>query len=94
MSNQACYRVCDWSGHWKLIDDDYLVYQEETGNLYILNQLAFETLQIIFHAPLTFGELVCKLSSQFDVPPMDELTPAILNTLSELESADLVESES
>ena len=90
---KAHYQICDWAGHWKQLDDDYLVYQKGTGNLYELNQLALEILNILLESSASLDELGIKLSAQFDAPSMDALIPAILNTLYELESVDLVESE-
>jgi len=93
MERQAHYQICDWAGHWKKLDEDYLVYQEGSGNLYEINELALELLCILLETPASLEKLGAMLSARFQVPSMDEFTPAILNTLHQLESADLVESD-
>ncbi len=77
---------------WRSWNDEFVVYNDLTGDTHRLDAVAARVLQELSRHPATLDEVVSRLSADLGVEPDDELRTWAATALNLFRRLDLVES--
>jgi len=90
-NHASIVRVSDFEGSVAFLDEQILVYQPVSGSIQLLDPFAYEVLALIAEQPATVDQLAAGLERRFDTSAVEDLKSAILKTINQFQSVDLVE---
>jgi PqqD family protein of HPr-rel-A system len=77
--------------HWKLLEDQYVVYNSGSGHTHVLDPVAALVIQQLTERCLETTELVQRIGTLLGLEPTEEFSTELHQTLSELDKLGLVE---
>jgi len=78
--------------HWKLLEDQYVVYNSGSGHTHVLDPIAALLVQQLNERCCETAELVQRIASLLNLETTEEFSNELQQTLSELDELGLVES--
>ena len=78
--------------YWKVLEDQYVVYNDGSGHTHVLDPIAALLIQQLTDECCETAELVRRLGALLNVDPTEELDAKLEQTLWQLDELGLVES--
>jgi PqqD family protein of HPr-rel-A system len=75
---------------WRLLDTDWMVFNPNSGDTHLLNEVSAQSLRALERECLTADELVVRIASILGIEP-DHLHDSLPRLLAEFEELGLVE---
>lgn len=91
IDHKLVFKLSDYDGAAKLLDNEILVYQPSSGCIRLIDQLGLELLNLLQHSPQPAEQLIAAIKTNFNTSSVENLDTAILNTISQFQSIDLIE---
>ena len=76
---------------WKSWAEEYLVFNNASGNTHLLTPIAARALRLLENAPLTVDEIAKKIAAEADVDVDDELVDQVATLVANLDDLGLIE---
>ena len=93
LAGSGAWRLAEGSSLvWKLWDDEYVVFDQGSGDTHLLDLVAGEVLRVLERQPETAGDLVRRVASALEIEADDALRRHVDQTLGQLHRAGLIES--
>ena len=76
---------------WRLLDADWLVFNPNSGDTHLLNEVAAQALRAMEQGCLSLGELTGQVAQVLDVKVDQRFSESVTRLLSDFEELGLVE---
>lgn len=77
--------------HWRQFGDDWVVYDEGSGDTHRLDAVSAVALMCLAEAPLGEGELTQQVAAETDLPEGEELSHAVASVIERFSGMGLIE---
>jgi PqqD family protein of HPr-rel-A system len=77
--------------HWKAWDDEFVVFDEGSGDTHLLDPLAAEVLKVLEESPGKVSELARRVVARLDLAPDTDLSERVSELVERFVAAGLVE---
>jgi PqqD family protein of HPr-rel-A system len=77
--------------HWKAWDDEFVIFDEGSGDTHLLDPLAAEVLKLLEQSPGDVADLARRTVARLDLAPDPDLAARVLELVRRFAAAGLVE---
>ena len=77
--------------HWKAWDDEFVIFDEGSGDTHLLDPLAAEFLKVLEESPGEVPSLACRLGARLDLARDADLTGRVRELVERFVAVGLVE---
>jgi PqqD family protein of HPr-rel-A system len=77
--------------HWRSWDDEFVVYNNGSGDTHLLDPLAAQALQGLVREQASLSELTVKVANSLEIEPDSELSAYLERLLSDFYKLGLIE---
>jgi PqqD family protein of HPr-rel-A system len=77
--------------HWRQFGDDWVVYDEGSGDTHRLDTVSAVALMCLAEATLSEGELTQQVAAETDLPEGEELSRALASVIERFSGTGLIE---
>jgi len=77
--------------HWRSWEDEFVVYDSDSGDTHLLNQVSGDILKVLESESPTISDLAVRLAESQKVQPDGELSAYLERLLAKLERLGLIE---
>jgi PqqD family protein of HPr-rel-A system len=81
-----CFRL-----HWRVWDDQYVVYNDGSGHMHVLDPVAALIVQKIHESPCRTDELIQQIATLLGIEATEKVRETLIHTLWNLGELEIVE---
>ena len=91
-SSKANWRLAEGCRlHWKVWDDEFVIFDEGSGDTHLLDPLAAEVLKVLEESPGEVSGLARRIVARLDLAPDSDLTERVRELVERFVALGLVE---